>query len=289
MNITVQAPAKVNLGLAVIARRGDGYHELETIMAKLSLADDVQVTLTNDGQVTTTTTYDSELPAGSRKVPSSAENICTIAATAFLTAINSSHGANITLHKRIPSGAGLAGGSADAAATLLALHELLPGKADVHAIAAQLGSDVPFIASSHHAALARGRGERLRALPAPLRSFPLVLVNPGFEISAQFAYEHLVGFSPRLDVAGIVEALNNGETPRWRNALQAGIFRHHPNLRNWQRVLQEASLNGVMLSGSGPTLFGLAHNSEHASEVAQTLRATYPDLWVQVAHTLPVV
>ena len=286
MSITVLAPAKVNLGLAVIARRGDGYHELETIMAKLSLADDVTVELTANGEVYTETTFDPALPEGSRQVPASEANICSKAATEYLKQAGSSHGATIRLHKRIPTGAGLAGGSADAAATIRALHELLGADVHIHALAAQLGSDVPFITSDFPVALARGRGERLRALPGPIPQLHLVLINPGFEISAQFAYEALVGFSPRLDVAGTVEALNGGAAPKWRNALQPGIFRHHPALRTWQRTLQDATLLSPLLSGSGPTLFGLAHSADHAAEVAATLRAAHPELWVQAAHTI---
>lgn len=286
MSITVHAPAKVNLGLAVIARRGDGYHELETIMAKLSLADELTVELTTNGRVTTETTYASELPAGSRHVPASASNICTQAAEQYLAAAGSTHGARITLHKRIPTGAGLAGGSADAAATIAALHQLLNAPVDVPALAKRLGSDVPFSASAYPAALARGRGERLRELPAPLPTLPLVLVNPGFEISAQFAYEELVGFSPRLPVAAIIDALRAGEAPKWRNALQPGVFRHHPELRTWQRTLQDASLVSPLLSGSGPTMFGLATSMEHAKTVAETLRAAHPTVWVQTAHTI---
>lgn len=281
------APAKVNLGLAVLARRGDGYHELETVKAKISLTDDVTVELNDSGAITIETAFDPDLPGGSRAVPSDERNICYKAADAYLSAAGERPGVHIAIHKRIPSGAGLAGGSTDAAATLQALSTLIPREDfDVHRIALSVGSDVPFLYSDFTLALARGRGERLRQVPAPFPQLHLVLVNPGFEISAGFAYEQLVGFSPRLKVADFSERLAAGEDPRWPNALQPGVFRRHPELRGWQTTLKQHGLRGALVSGSGPTVFGIAEEAAHAEAVAQQLRAAHPDVWVQTAHTL---
>lgn len=286
----IAAPAKVNFGLAVLARRGDGYHELETVKAKISLADEVAVELNDSRHITIEVTFDDSLPAGSRAAPSNDHNICVRAAQAYFAAVTAPHGAHITLHKRIPSGAGLAGGSTDAAATLQALTALMQRDdndgATMLRLAGSIGSDVPFLYSDYHIALARGRGERLRELPAPFPELHLVLVNPGFEISAAFAYEQLVGFSPRLKIADISERLAAGEDPRWPNALQPGVFRHHPELRGWQTALKNHGLRGALVSGSGPTVFGIANDSGHAAEVAEALRAAHPNLWVQTARTL---
>lgn len=283
----LSAHAKVNLGLSVIARRGDGFHELESIMAKLSLADDVTVRLNDSGEITVTTTFSEDLPAGSTFDPDGVDNICATAAQAYLTEVSSTKGVDITLHKRIPSGAGLAGGSSDAGAALRALQTLIPSDTvDVQLIGASIGSDVPFHVSEYPAALARGRGERLRDLPRPLPQLHLVLVNPGFEITAKFAYDHLLGFTPRLKTDDIITSLEAGISPRWPNALQPGIFKHFPELRALQRKMQDHELFGVLLSGSGPTLFGIAQDAEHAGTSAETLRAANPELWVQTAHTL---
>lgn len=282
----IAAPAKVNLGLAVLARRGDGYHELETVKAKISLTDDITVELNDSNTITVDTTFAVELPVGSRSVPNDERNICAKAAAAYIAAHGEPVGVHITIHKRIPSGAGLAGGSTDAAATLQALAALLPSnELDVPRLAASIGSDVPFLYSNFDIALARGRGERLRAMPAPFPALDLVLVNPGFEISAAFAYEELVGFSPRLKVVDMSERLLAGEDPRWPNALQPGVFRRYPELRSWQTTLKNAGLRGALVSGSGPTVFGVADSAQHADQVAEQLRAAHPDLWVQTAHT----
>lgn len=283
----IAAPAKVNLGLAVLARRGDGYHELETVMAKISLVDDVTVELNDSEAITIAVTFDADLPPDSRAAPSDERNICVTAAQAYFAAAGARAGAHITVHKRIPSGAGLAGGSTDAAATLQALAAVMPrDDIDIVRLAATIGSDVPFLTSTYDIALARGRGERLRELPVTFPALHLVLVNPGFEIRAGFAYDQLVGFSPRLKLTDFSERLAAGEDPRWPNALQPGVFRHHPELRAWQNTLKEYGLRGALVSGSGPTVFGVANDAAHAEEVAKQLRAAHPNLWVQTARTL---
>lgn len=279
--LELEARAKVNLGLAVIARRGDGFHEVETWLARISLADTVVMGLVDEPGVALALVGTVDLPVGS-------DNLAVRAATAYLGLWTelSGHpapGVRIELTKRIPIAAGLGGGSSDAGAVLRGLTRLLPlpapSEGALQRLAAGLGSDVPFFAADMAFALAKGRGERLG--PAPELRGHLVLVNPGLAVSAADAYRALVGFSSRLRVATLAERLAQGEEPRWHNALQAGVQRAHPVIREVIAVLKEAGAKGAIMSGSGSTCFGLAIDDEQARKVADEVAARRPDWWVR--------
>ncbi len=134
------------------------------------------------------------------------------------------------------------------------------------------------------AALAKGRGERLSELEPP--RLDLVLVNPGFAVSASAAYTNLIGFTPRLKFERSLERLAAGEEPRWPNALQPGVLRLRPELRGVLAAMRGAGLLGVLMSGSGPTCFGVARGAEHAAEAAAAIRAAEPACWVLSTATL---
>ncbi len=277
-----RASAKVNLGLAVLTRRGDGFHEVETLMARTHLADDVEVEValpgTGDGGVHLTVRVDAAagpLP-GADALAEGEDNLMMRAARAYLAAYLRAAEAtgaavlaptlNLTLVKRVPVAAGLGGGSSDAAAVLSALQEADAGAqpggaalvsvAERTALALELGSDVPFFLAGHPAALARGRGERLT--PTTLPRLELVLVNPGLAVSAAEAYQQLVGFTPRLRTERALARLVEGLDPGWSNGLQPGVLRAHPEVREVLTALREAGLKGVIMSGSGATCFGVA-------------------------------
>lgn len=284
------AHAKVNLGLAVLARRGDGFHEIETAMARLGLADEVTVTVAAapaDAVFLRTTVEGGVVPAA---LPDGPENLAHRAAATYLAARRRARpdvpgaSVSVTLVKRIPVAAGLGGGSADAGAVLRLLADLLPGGVAVTSLAAELGSDVPFMLADAAAALARGRGERLSALTLP--PIHLVLANPGFGVSAREAYGALMGFTPRLRLDGALERLAAGEEPGWPNGLQPGVLRLRPEVRGVLAALREAGLLGVLMSGSGPTCFGVARSREHARDVAAALAAARPDWWVRADAVL---
>lgn len=284
------AHAKLNLGLAVIARRGDGYHEIETLMARISLADEVRVRVTGTPEVTFEATYEEGAAGAVRagaELPSGSANLAVRAAESYLSARHAKApqsadvGVHITLTKRIPIAAGLGGGSSDAAAVLRALAALLPCEVDVMTLARDLGSDVPFFLLDTALAVARGRGERLTPLEPPVvrGGRRWVLGNPGFGVSAREAYEALVGFSPRLRVERLLGRLAAGEDPAWSNALQPGVLRLRPEVREVLAALRDAGLRGVVMSGSGPTCFGLAADAGEAEAVAAALRAAHPAWW----------
>lgn len=273
--LTLRAHAKVNLGLAVLARRGDGYHELDTLFARLDLHDSLTVAPAA-GIELSLTVADGVEPHDLDAGPG---NLAYRAARLYLDAAGGPGGARIALHKRIPVAAGLGGGSSDAAAVLTGLAELYPADLDLAALAAELGSDVPFFLSGLPAARGAGRGERLT--PAALPRRPVVLVNPGEAVGVAEAFAALQNFSRRLDPERIREALLGGHEPRYTNALQPGVSLLRPAVRDALALLREAGLQGVLLSGSGPTCFGLARDEAHAQRAAASIGAQRPAWWVR--------
>ncbi len=267
-----RAHAKVNLGLSVLARRGDGYHEIESLMTRVSLADDVCVV--RDGTGVVVSVEGAELPTDDR-------NLALRAARRYLEAAGAVDiGVAIELTKRIPIAAGLGGGSSDAAAVLRALRTLVPADVDLERLALELGSDVPFFLAGHAAALARGRGERLEAVPLP--KLALVLAYPGEAVSAAEAYGALQSFTSRLQLDALLEKLRAGTEPGFVNALQPGVVRAHPVVREVIKALRAEGLRGVSMSGSGSCCLALAPDRAEAEDAAQRLRAAHP-LWTVVA------
>jgi 4-diphosphocytidyl-2-C-methyl-D-erythritol kinase len=293
--VTLTAPAKVNLGLSVTTRRGDGFHEIETIMARLDLADELAISLAGRdyenppaaraGPTVTLTVSGGD--AAHDTLPTDDRNLVVRAATAYLRNLEPERSHALKVHvdliKRVPIAAGLGGGSSDAATTLLAMARLLPAPVDLHALGLSIGSDVPFFLTQWGAALARGRGERLSRVELP--EIHLVLVTPPFGVSAAEAYASLAGFTPRLRSEDIVSALSAGEEPGWRNALQPGVLRAYPAIRAVLATLRDAGLRGCTMSGSGPTCFGVADDRVTAESLARDIGAAQPT-WRAVAASV---
>lgn len=293
---TALAHAKVNLGLAVIARRGDGYHELETVMAKLQLADELTVTTGSSelhgGHGEVTLKLSGEQAVGLTPGP---DNLVVRAVNAYLAAFPGQQpSVTVTLRKSVPVAAGLGGGSSNAATVLRLMQQAdadsqpagrpRVSEEELLEMGLTLGSDVPFFLSGAPAAVARGRGERLRELTLP--PLHLVLVNLGLKLSSADAYGSLMGFTPRLKPERILALLTKGLDPLWPNALQPGVLREHRDVRTVLGVLREAGLKGVLMSGSGPTCFGMAPTEAEAQGVAARIAADHPEWWVRVSSTL---
>jgi 4-diphosphocytidyl-2-C-methyl-D-erythritol kinase len=257
--VQVSAPAKVNLRLRILAREASGFHQLETIFLRLELADVVRVRLARGraldvaGNVT-----------GSALGPVE-KNLAWRAANAYADASGTRDGWAIELEKRIPVGGGLGGGSADAGAVLRALDAMSPvplGEARLLALAATLGADVPFLASTHACALGWGRGERLLALEPP-ESRPVVLLVPAFGVNTAEAYGWLRegAVRPVGDDDGILDpsalATWAGLTAVAANDFEPVVAARHPVLASLIRALQAAGCAPAMMSGSGSVVFGV--------------------------------
>lgn len=267
--IVVEAHSKINLGLAVVRRRSDGYHDIETIFQTVSLADTVAVEPAGRGGIS--------LAAEGERVPAGPSNLAWAAAAAVMERTGSPAVA-IALEKRIPVAAGLGGGSADAAAVLVGMNELFGlglSLSDLREIGLEIGSDVPFMLGGG-TARGRGRGEVIEQLP-PLRGAWFVLVTPPRAISAASAYAAArIGLTHSVDLirlnrSAIQDGDVRGLAKGLRNDLEAGVVLSCPDVATAKGRLTELGVLGAVMSGSGPTVVGVLDNEEAASDVASRL------------------
>lgn len=275
-----RAPAKVNLTLHVLGRRPDGYHEIRSLMVPLSLADEVEVAVgAAEDAISVPGRPDLEGP----------DNLCLRAVAAFRRHVGPVPGVRIHLAKRIPTAAGLGGGSSDAAAVLRCLARESGVSIDDRRLllaALEVGSDVPFFLRSEPA-LVGGRGERLSPAPPLPDRIPLVLVHPPFEVSAGEAYRALAeerrGAAPPSPPQPGPLADPRAVSQILRNDLEAPVAARYP-IRPLLRELEEAGALGVLMSGSGPTVFGVFPEEKAAERGARTLSGR-PDreVWVVTA------
>jgi 4-diphosphocytidyl-2-C-methyl-D-erythritol kinase len=259
--VTLNAHAKVNLILRVLAREPSGYHQIETVFQRLALADTVAVRAT-DGARTLDVAFDGITPAD---LGATEKNLAWRAAAAFCDASGWRTGWTIELTKRIPSGAGLGGGSSDAAAVLRALEQLAPqklGAAKLHELAASLGADVAFFVSDASLAIGRGRGDKLRALRA-LPSARVTIAVPGFPISTADAYASLD--TARTGEPTPAAQINDGDdfgtwasiAERQVNDFEVPAFKRFPELAKIRGHFEKSGALFSRLSGSGSTVFAL--------------------------------
>jgi 4-diphosphocytidyl-2-C-methyl-D-erythritol kinase len=270
------AHAKVNLCLRVLARRGDGYHDIDTILHAISLADEIEAVADGSGEVRVVVRAGA--PVGA--LPAEEDDLVTRAARALAARSPRPVGARVEVVKRIPVGAGLGGGSSDAAATLLALNELWGlrlGRAQLAEVASGLGSDVPFFLSGG-SMRARGRGEVL----SPVRVGARLWFVLGLATSPLLTREVYGRWSPRTGRGGepgLTSALAAGDPSAvgraLRNDLEEAAFALRPELPEAKRALLDAGALGALVSGSGPTLFGLARDEEHAAALAAAVAGAF--------------
>ncbi|MDQ3715302.1 MAG: 4-(cytidine 5'-diphospho)-2-C-methyl-D-erythritol kinase [Actinomycetota bacterium] len=279
-SIAVRAPAKLNLFLAVGPPAEDGYHALTTVFLAVSLFDTVTVSHVRAGTGLRLAVSGPDSAA----VPADASNLAWRAAVLLAQRSGIDADADIAIDKQIPVEAGLAGGSADAAATLVALDGLWGTALDrgqLAELAAELGSDVPF--SLHgHVALGTGRGDRLSAVLARGRTdWVLGIARTG--LSTPIVYAELDRLRAQRDLpsdgdpAGVLTALRKGDpellSGALTNDLAVAALSLRPDLRRALRVGEEAGALGQLISGSGPTVAYLARDAEHAITVAARLSA----------------
>ena len=268
----VRAHAKLNLSLDVLGRTADGYHDLRMVMQTVGFGDDLDVELRPDGQFT--------IDPGQGYLPADGRNLAVKAAKLFLD--GTGLGADIRVAKRIPVCAGMGGGSADAAAVLLALNDLTGRGLDSQALCAlglQVGSDVPFCVLGG-TALAEGRGEKLTPL-SPLPDCAVVICKPAFAISTPELFGRVDGRRSRLrpDTAGILAALDAGDLPgvarRMFNVFEDVLGRRQGEIASIKSALTGMGALGAAMTGSGSAVFGLFDDPAAAAEAHQALAARY--------------
>ena len=283
--LVLNAAAKVNLVLEVLGKREDGYHELVTVMQAVDLSD--RITL-EDAEVL-------ELRSRVPGVPSDGSNLALRAATALREAAGISRGVRITLDKRIPVAAGLGGGSADAAAVLAGLNRLWRLRWPVERldeVAMGLGMDVPFFLRGG-TALGTGRGERIERLRGG--SLGLVLVNPRFAVSTAEMYGRVTpqmysdGRYAKTLCAGLSGRSPGRVAASLYNGLQEAAVAAYPPIGRIRAALLAAGALGALMSGSGPTVFGVARSFEHARQIRRRLTRGAWDCWAVRTLTGPAI
>ncbi|MBO5408182.1 MAG: 4-(cytidine 5'-diphospho)-2-C-methyl-D-erythritol kinase [Clostridia bacterium] len=268
-SITILANAKINLTLDVLGKREDGYHDLKMVMAEIPLSDTLILEKQPDISVSTNLHF----------LPNNEKNIAYRAAQLFFQETGIKGGVSIKIHKRIPVSAGLAGGSTDAAAVLKGLNQLYHANltlVQMQELGNQLGKDVPFCLLGG-IALAEGTGERLTVLPNLPHCY-LVLVKPQYlNVSTKEVFGALKASELELhpDTKGTVDALRNGDLSgvcrRMYNVLEEVTVKKHPVIAEFKNIMLEYGALGSVMSGSGPSVFGIFSEETSAKQAQEKL------------------
>lgn len=277
--ISVKAPAKINLSLDVKHKRDDGYHEVEMIMTTIDLADRIYLKERNDDRIVIEST------AG--YIPTDGRNLAYQAAELLRDRVHIKKGVDIFIEKNIPVAAGLAGGSTDAAATLKGLNQLwnlgLQTK-DLMEIGGELGSDIPFCVYGG-TALATGRGEKLRPLPTPPNCW-VVLAKPQGGVSTADVYARLKveEIQERPDLKKLLQALETGDfqllTKSLVNVMEPITFSISPEVRRIKEQMIRFGGQGVLMSGSGPTVYALVRGDRRVARLYNGLRGFCKEVYI---------
>lgn len=271
--IKVKALAKVNLGLDVIRRREDGYHEVKMIMQTIHLYDQLEIKKTEKPGIQITTNLDF--------LPTNENNLIYKAAKLLQDTCKIEEGVAVDLQKHIPVAAGMAGGSTDAAAVLYGMNELFHlgmKRQKLMELGVQIGADVPYCLM-RGTALAEGIGEKLRSLP-PMPKCPVLIAKPAISVSTKFVYENLKldehTVHPDIDaqLAAIRKGDLQGVAAHMGNLLETVTIPEYPVIDEIKRCMLESGAINAMMSGSGPTVFGLFEDEDTARKAFDTMRDT---------------
>lgn len=284
--IQLKALAKINLGLDVLRRREDGYHEVKMIMQTIGLHDDLEIrkTKTPGIQVKTNLYY----------LPTNENNLVYKAAKLLMDEFQIQDGVSIQLKKRIPVAAGMAGGSSDGAAVLWGINQMYGLGLSMQALmerGVRLGADVPYCIQ-RGTALAEGIGEKLSVLP-PMPKCTILIAKPGISVSTKFVYEnlHANDLKPEQhpDVDSMIEAMRQKDLgllcSRMGNVLETVTIPAYPVINEIKRTMMDNGAIGSMMSGSGPTVFGIFDSPSAAKQAMKAVRAA--KLAKQVCLTTP--
>jgi len=275
------APAKINLSLRVVRRREDGFHEIETLMVPLAICDTLDIERRNSGGI--------DFICSDATLPADGTNLVVRAARGFFEAARIEPHVRIFLQKEIPHGAGLGGGSSDAATTLLALDTIFETHlplAELTRIAAAIGSDIPFFLA-RGAAWCRGRGEIVEPCApheAPL-ALPLLLMKPPFGVPTPWAYQRwrdsveIPGVSYAPQTIGGITLVNDLERPVFEKFIQLA------EMKRW--LLEQPETAAALMSGSGSTMFAVLRENSLGPALAEKARAQFGEhTWLALTDTL---
>ena len=272
----VVAPAKINLALRVLGKRPDGFHEIETLMAPVSIYD--KITLEKQNRWIDFSCDDPTLSTGD-------DNLVVRAAKIFLEHANLKSGVSIKLEKKIPHGAGLGGGSSDAAATLRGLNQFFEtnlSREELAQLGSQIGSDVSFFLFES-AAVCKGRGEIVE--PIKLKQpLSILLLKPAFGVASGWAYS---GWQDSKEIPGVSYAGQNFDGQTLINDLERPVFEKFiflAQLKEWLRAQPE--VGAALMSGSGSTLFAVLRPNSNVDALSERAKELDREIWSCVCETL---
>lgn len=277
--MTFHSPAKINLWLRVLGKRPDGFHEVQTRLCRLALGDTVELEHLGDGTQVSLTCSDSTVPLDE-------SNLAMRALRAFENRTGKHSSWRIHLEKKIPAGAGLGGGSSNAATVLSGANQLAGSPlslAELIALASQIGSDVPCFLLDSPAADGAGRGEQVTPAEFPWH-LPLVLIKPPFPIPTPWAYKR---WADSKEIPGILYAPQLCPWGAMVNDLERPVFEKFillPTMKNW--LLEQGEVRAALMSGSGSTMFAITHTPAQAADLATKAREWCGETaWVQATTT----
>ncbi|MBQ9140217.1 MAG: 4-(cytidine 5'-diphospho)-2-C-methyl-D-erythritol kinase [Lachnospiraceae bacterium] len=259
-----RAYAKINLGLDVLGRLENGYHEVKMVMQMVGIYDVLTLERIQSGIVVTT---------DNGELPTDENNLIYKSAKLMIEKYRLQEGVRIHLEKNIPIAAGMAGGSTDAAGTFIGMNELFSlgaSEEELRELGVKVGADVPYCIMGG-TALAEGIGERLTRLPAPKACY-LLIAKPDINVSTKYVYEHLdaEGVERHPDIDGMITALEQGSLEgvidRLGNVLENVTVKRYPVIREIKQIMLAEGAAGSLMSGSGPTVFGLFTDEETAEK-----------------------
>ena len=271
--LSIKCPAKVNLALNVKDKREDGYHNLEMIMHAVKLFDFLNITVCPADK----TTF--KISSNLSFLPSDEKNLCVKASMLFLEKIQKTASVRISIKKNIPVGAGLGGGSSDAAGTLIALNELFCrpfSKQSLADMAKKIGADVPFFIYKG-CMLAEGIGEILSPLPM-LENVFFVIAKPKYGISTPYVYKNLCldDKTPHPDIKTVITAIQKKDLHLLgkvaENTLESVVIKDYPEIEEYKNILKQNGAIYSLMSGSGSSVFGVFDNPELAKNAANRLK-----------------
>lgn len=266
----IKAYAKINLGLDVVRRLENGYHEVKMIMQTVNIYDRLVLTRISSGI---------RLTSDSGELPMDENNLIYKAACLMKEKYGIAEGVSVHLQKNIPIAAGMAGGSTDAAAAMLAIKELFgleASKAELMELGVKIGADVPYCIMGG-TALAEGIGEQLTSLPKAPQCH-LLVAKPDINVSTKYVYEHLdaAGVTQHPDIDGMVRAIRQGSLQgiieRLGNVLETVTVPAYPIISTIKNQMQLLGAQGSLMSGSGPTVFGIFTEQEKALKAYEQIK-----------------